>query len=319
MGVLDRVLALRPSNGVTRLGTQSRVPLLNPADLVRALGPATGALLSVPVSARFALPGLLRASRDCDAPIGLRCPSPLAGRDSPAGFFEAVRVAAEELRLRRPIFLEAGPIRVPSVDDRALARATAEAYAFVDAGFAALSLDASGLDIDDAAEAYRQVAQPAAERELSVEVAAPLEGGRASAGALTELLEALRSLAVAVQFVRVESRALGVEGTRGTEWALDTPLLEGLHRAASQHGAATCVEERAPLSARWASAWVAAGVRKVIPLETFEQIASAREAPQLRERVEALWYSEAAELFAAVGSGGAGSRTMGFLARGDGD
>jgi hypothetical protein len=316
MSVLDRVLALRPANAATRVGAGSRVPFLNPRDLVRALGETSGALLTVPVSAPFALAGLLRAARDEDAPIGLRCAHSEA-RGAPGAFFEAVCAAAEELHHQRPVFLEAGPLCIDSASDATLARTAAEVFAFVDAGFGLISLDASALEAEAAAEAYRQVAQAASERELSVEVAAPLVEGRASPRALEELLDALRALGVSPRFLRVESRALAFEG------ALDAPLLDEWRQVAADRDTDVCLEESGGLPAKGAVGWVAAGVRRVVAAETFSRVvthvsgngnAAATLDIRARERIEALWYSEASELFSALGSAGAGSRGMTFLA-----
>jgi hypothetical protein len=317
MSVLDKVLALRPANVATRLGAGSRVPFLNPRDLVRALGELSGALLTVPVGATFALPGLLRAARDADAPLGFRCPYQPDARGAGAAFFEAVRAAAEELHHQRPLFLEAGPVPIPTADDAALARVAAEVFAFVDAGYGLVSLDASGLEAEAAAEAYRQAAQAATERELSLEVAAPLVEGRASPRALEELLDALRAMGVAPRFVRVASSALAFGG------ALDAPLLDEWRQVAADRDTDVCMEEHSELPVKGAEGWVAAGVRRVVAAETFERVlihvsgnGNATAAPDIRarERIEALWYGEAVDLFPALGSGGAGSRAMTFLA-----
>src|SRR4051794_999429 len=100
---LDKVLTLRPTNVVMRLGQQSRIPLLNPRDLIASFDDRSAALLCVPAYSRGALGGLLRASRDEDAVIGVSCPYPLGDRDTPLKFVEAVRDVAEEVRHRKPL------------------------------------------------------------------------------------------------------------------------------------------------------------------------------------------------------------------------
>ncbi|MFP2929389.1 hypothetical protein ACLESO_30165, partial [Pyxidicoccus sp. 3LG] len=71
MSVLDKVLSLRPGNTVARVGAGSRVPLLNPRELLRSLEGAPVALPCLPVQAKGALPGLLRAARVEDSVLGL--------------------------------------------------------------------------------------------------------------------------------------------------------------------------------------------------------------------------------------------------------
>ena len=76
MNVLDKVLRLRPTSVVARLGSRSRLPVLNPRELLRALEGVPMALPCLPVPTRSMLPGLLAAARSEDAVLGLCCPHP---------------------------------------------------------------------------------------------------------------------------------------------------------------------------------------------------------------------------------------------------
>src|SRR4051812_27796657 len=113
---LDKVLTLRPTNVVMRLGAQSRLPLLNPRDLIASFGNKSAALLCIPAFSRAAVGGILRASPDEDAVVGISCPHPLGDRASALKFVESVRDVAEEVRPRKPLFLQAGPFRLVSTD-----------------------------------------------------------------------------------------------------------------------------------------------------------------------------------------------------------
>src|SRR5262245_59953859 len=191
--VLERILALRPTSAAHRLG-DSPFPLLNPRDLARALRESGAPLVCVPVPAVDALPGLLRAARDEDAVLGLAAPYRPGQRDAADAFFEAVRTAAAECRHRRPVFLQAGPIRLTSAEPRGLQMRAEDVYRFVDAGFSLLSVDCSTLVPEAGVLAASELVQAAAERELSVEIAAPVdESGRASAAALEKCLEGFRA------------------------------------------------------------------------------------------------------------------------------
>ena len=52
MNVLDKVLTLRPTSVVARLGNASRLPVLNPRELLKALEGVPAALPCLPMPVR---------------------------------------------------------------------------------------------------------------------------------------------------------------------------------------------------------------------------------------------------------------------------
>src|SRR5947209_20059847 len=102
MEPLEKVLSLRPTNAVHRFGQGSKLPLLNPRDLVRAIGENEAAVLCAPIISLGSIGALMRAARDDDAAIGLACPYVPGDRDGPMRFSDAVRAAGDETRHRRP-------------------------------------------------------------------------------------------------------------------------------------------------------------------------------------------------------------------------
>ena len=348
--VLERILALRPTSAAQRLG-DSTLPLLNPRDLARALdGPAVP-LVCVPVPALEAIPGLLRAARDEDAVLGLAAPYQPEHRDAADRFFEALRAAAEECHHRRPVFLQAGPIRLTSAEPRGLQLRAEDVFRYVDAGFSLVSVDCSALVPEAGVMVASELVQAAVERELSVEIAAPVdESGRARAAALQTCLEGFASKRVGVRFVRVRSTQLVAEGEGGAgEGAganLDLPALRELSEVARRFGAWLTVEE-VGTSTRALPGWGPAGARKVdlgapfarvvlsalepdmraslkvraiaTSIPTWELLAQfgdpLQEAPAgAREKVEALSYAEALELLEQAGAHGSATAAMAFLA-----
>jgi hypothetical protein len=325
MSVLEKVLTLRPGNVVARLGSGSRLPLLNPRELLRALEGRPVALPCVPLLAKAALPGLLRAARSEDAVLGLACPHPLADRGAPERFVAALRDVTEDpdAEHSRPVFLQAGPLRLTRTDGAALEELQEAVFRVVDAGFTLVSLDVSRLPAAEAVEAVRAVVGPVLERELALEVSLPEpgEGG---------LVDAARAL---------------LEGLGQGE--PDVALLGGLVELASELGASVAVGEVTAADVRLLPTYVAAGARKVDCAGPFERLAlgawpaEAREQvlrkaegsgltagellsvleeqlPPLeveaRERLEALSFAEATEVLAALGATGTGWRAMTWLA-----
>lgn len=340
MSVLDKVLTLRPGNTVARVGSGSRVPLLNPRELLRALERAPVALPCLPLQAKGALPGLLRAARTEDAVLGLACPHPLADRGAPERFVAAVHAAAVEAEHSRPLFLQAGPVRVTGADEAALAPLKEGVFRVVDAGFSLVSLDVSRLDSYAAVEAVNALAVPVSERELSLELTAPAPASGGLVDAYRTLLEGLKQWAVPVRFLRVPEKALG-------EGEPDVALLRRLVDLASEYGAVVAVGEVGAAFPQALPTYVAAGVRKVDCVGAFERLAlgawpaeireSVRQKaaaaglppgellgvmeeqlpplePDAREKLEALSFAEAVELLSALGATRTGWAAMRFLA-----
>jgi len=338
MNVLDKVLTLRPTSVVARLGARSRLPVLNPRELLAALEGVPAVLPCLPVPVRPMLPGILAAARGEDAVLGLMCPHPLADRGAAERFMASVQEVAEADGHARPVFLQAGPVRVPKAEPETLGQLQEGIYRLVDAGFSLVSLDVSRLEPDAAAEAVRRLSTAVVERELSLEVSLPagaegseLEGARA-------LLEGLRG--VPVHFLRVSAALLGEEEQ-------EVQFLQSLVELAGQYGAGVSVGEAGRRSARVLPTYVAAGVKKVECAAPFERLALAAYPEAVRTsleqkaekaglragellgvmgaqlaaleaqdaaRLEALTFAEACDVLAALGASRTGWKSMLFLA-----
>ncbi|MBX5484050.1 MAG: hypothetical protein IRZ16_19675 [Myxococcaceae bacterium] len=286
---LDKVLKLRPTNVVMRLGVQSRLPVLNPRDLIASFEGRSALLLCVPAFSGAAIPGILRASRDEDAVVGIACPHPLGARDTPARFVEALRDAAEEVRHRKPLFLQAGPFRLVSSDPRTREQLTSAVYKYVDAGFTLVSLDASRLPVDEAVAAYRELAPAAIERELSIEITAPLdEVHRLDVAALRATLERLQKTRVQPQFVRVPGRAYALEEHPREVWQLDMAVLKEARDVVRGYGGWLSLEDEGLAPDQLAPAWLEGGARKVDPVEASARIVLGSWSEALREQLREL-------------------------------
>ncbi|WP_223645472.1 hypothetical protein [Corallococcus sp. EGB] len=345
MSVLDKVLSLRPGNVVSRVGPGSRVPLLDPRELLGALESTPMALPCVPVLSKGAVPGLLRAARAEDAVLGLCCPHPLADRGAPERFVQAVHAAAQEAEHTRPLFLQAGPLRVVSTDADVLDALNDGLFRVVDAGFALVSLELSRLSSYEAVEAVNALVGPLKERELSLEVSPPQLSSGGLVDACATLLEGLAQWQVPVRLLRVPHAQLG-------EGELDVELLRRVVETAAAKGVAVAVADASTGPARGLSSYVAAGARKVDRAGPFGPLALRAWPPEVREplvtraqaagmpagellsvveeglppltqvardTLEALSFAEATEALGALGARRSASVAMAFLANPGGD
>jgi hypothetical protein len=347
MNVLDKVLSLRPANAVSQMGPGSRLPLLSPSELLRALEGSPAALPCVPVRAKVAVPGLLTAARAEDSVLGLACSHPLADRGATERFLAAVKAAAAESEHARPLFLQAGPVRVARPKPEGVAVQQEAIFRLVEDGFSLVSLDVSRLEPAVAVEVVRSLAAPLAERELPVEVTLPArpKEGAGLMDTARPLLEGLRRGKVPVKFLRVPAAEFGDED-------LDVGLLHLLVELATGFGVSVTVAEVHERSVRSLPTLVAAGVRKVDCAAPFERLSLAalsdearavvekksefagvtpgellglieEQFPPLedsvRERLEALSFTEATEMISLLGASRTGWRSMVWLAENQGE
>lgn len=252
----ERALRLRPSNAVARFGARSQLPVLDPRDLLPAL--PGGALLSVRVPIRDAMGALLRGARELDAPLGLTCPHPLRDRQTALLFTESLAAAARETGHARPLFLEAGPVRVAaalSSEEGGIDSMVAGVHRCVEAGFTLLSFEVGELGLDPALALMKEIAAPIVERDLAFEIDSP-EGV-----ALPVWLAALREIGCTPTFLRLSARTVRATLEHGTDY-----LTEALATYAQQvegFGVSLSADDPEVPLAGGASVLVAAGVKKV--------------------------------------------------------
>jgi hypothetical protein len=288
-------------------------------DLLAAAAREHVLLVAFAAPAQAAMAGFARAARDADAPLLLVRPSGAADEKGPeearddVAFAEGAFKAAAEIGFRGPLALLKDPPRAGSaVPDRE--RVQRE----IDAGFTGVSLAAS-----DSQEGARDAALAAAavcNMELGLEVVA-LGGAQAAA----ELARQLRSRGSAPSAVRItgleeEASTLGAE-LAGTALSTATeslaPRLPELH---VQQLVAAGPFLRALRKAAPAEVWSKIQDWADEKGATLEQAAARhqrllRDLPEeAREKLEALCFFAALDLFEAVGARGTGTRLIDALA-----
>jgi hypothetical protein len=330
----DALLRLRPTNAVGRLPKGSRVCLLNPRDVFRALAGRPAIIPHVSLHVPFVFPGVLRAARDQDSVLSV---AGAAARRAmgheiqvppPYAQFAAVAEAAADAATDRALML-VGTLPVDATDERSLGTAREIVFKFVDAGFTGLAVRPADEPAEAIARTVVDIAGPMRERELTIEV-----------GFLrAEEPERLQDL----------NRALKDRGTPldVVTLTLDentTPaMVEKLARAIQP----AFLSGRGALDLRQAPAFAAAGLRRMdltrmlfdvaarsIPDDVVSEVraqpdlgpALAAHATRIeervpedkRERIEALAYAESLDLIRALGATGSATAAAQFLSTGSG-
>ncbi len=276
---LERALRLRPANVIARVGPPSALPLLNPRDIVQALGSRKGVLLCVPVVAPELIPGVLRAARLADGLVGLACPFSPGDRGAVSRLIGALMEEGSLHPHRLPIFLQAGPVRVGKEQLGDLGGVTRTLFESVEAGCTLVSIDATRVDSKARVDVYAALAAPLQERELALEVSVAAREAL-DADELKRLLTELLRRGVRPDFVRVDSRLLS-----------KAPVKE-LIAVTREHGSGLSIEDR-HASAHQLESWVGLGARKV-DVDSLSRCVLRTRTAEARARVEA--FSRTADL-----------------------
>jgi hypothetical protein len=306
-------------SAVHRLAPRSEACPLSLRHLLRALA---GAGRPLPLFAAphpaLARAALLAAKRG-DAAVGLGLPP---GSD-PEGWFAAVTRAADELAPGLPFFLSGEVSVAPGVP---LERAAGEAHRLVEGGVTHLAVEVGALPEGERGRAAAEVAGPAAERELAVDLVLPAGLGPEEA---LVLLEEARGWGL-------EPDALSVRGAasaRGAELQGEARVLAAVAAAV----APTPVVRRGPLPAPLAAAvrglgvagaedggrvrdaagrGLSAGGRAALSAPWARGAAPPALEPAEEERAEGLAFAEAAALLEAMGAGGTAAAAAAVLLAG---
>lgn len=265
----ERVLKLRPPSVVTRLGQDSSLPILEPRRLGRALAGRGVPLLCAPVLFPAAIAALLRAAREMDAVIGLSCPALLERPQAAEAFIAALRSEGEGLH-KKPLFLQAGPLRLSSAEPAVKGRALALTRQLLDAGFSLLSFDGSQLGVANNVQACRELVQVTAGRGVAVELTAPRNAGkRTSPEGLRNYLQSLEKAGIRPDFVRV---GVVPAETESRQEGIDAELLAELAAVATGFAVELSIADRGRPSRQELAGWVEAGARKVDAWDAFSHI-----------------------------------------------
>ncbi len=308
----------RPANAVNRLAGRELL-VLSMRDLVAAAARENVLLVAFAAPAPAAMAGFARAARDAGAPLLLVRPSGAAEEKGPeearddVAFVEAAMKAADEIRFSGPLALLKDPPRAGSAvpDQERVQRE-------IEAGFTGVALAAS--DSQKGARDAALAATAVCSMELGLEVIA-LGGALAAA----ELARQLRSRGAAPSTVRItgleeDAAALRAE-LPGTALSSATEALApNLLQMSVQQLVAAGPFLRALQKAAPAEVWGAIEEWANEKGATLEQ-AAARHQRQLRdlpedarEKLEALCYFAAGDLFEAVGANGSSVRLIEALA-----
>lgn len=191
-----KLLDIRPDNIKERLGSQSRVCLLNGHDVFRNIRDEKIIVMACNTRIKAVIPGIMKAAIETDSLVAFelaKSESDLKGGYTgmtPQMYFETLIAYAEEIGFDRPFIIHGDHLTVKTTNEDEI-RATEELIAEqLKVGFTSFALDASFNPEDDNIRITSRMAKPIVERELGLETEVGEIKTVGSSGEITTVEEA---------------------------------------------------------------------------------------------------------------------------------
>ena len=172
----EKILDLRPDNIKEKLGSGSKVCLLNSHHIFEVLREEKVIVMACNTRIRHVIPGIMRAAEELDAVVAFELAKSEGGVDggytgqTPQIFVETIVEYAERINFTKPFFIHGDHITVKDTSQKAFDSAKELIQAEIDAGYTSFAIDASFNEIPDNTDITVKLAQPIVEQDLGLEV-----------------------------------------------------------------------------------------------------------------------------------------------------
>lgn len=171
-----KLLDLRPDHIKEKLGSGSKVCLLNSHHIFSVLREEKVIVMACNARIRHVIPGIMRAAEDLDAVVAFELAKSEGGVDggytgqTPQIFFETIVEYAERLNFAKPFFIHGDHITVKDTSQKAFDSAKELIQDELEAGYTSFAIDASFNELPDNTEIATKLARPIVEYGLGLEV-----------------------------------------------------------------------------------------------------------------------------------------------------
>ena len=171
-----KLLDLRPDHIKEKLGSGSKVCLLNSHHIFSVLRDEEVIIMACNARIRHVIPGIMRAAEDLDAVVAFELAKSEGGVDggytgqTPQIFFDTIVEYAERLNFSKPFFIHADHLTVKDTSQGAFDSAKELIQAELEAGYTSFAIDASFNHIPDNTDITTKLARPIVEQGLGLEV-----------------------------------------------------------------------------------------------------------------------------------------------------
>lgn len=199
---ISKILAMRPENAVKKLGSKSKILLMNSKDIIEAIRDKPMIVMACNIRIKHAVPGIMRAAEELDAIVAFELAKSEGDLDggytgqTPQIFFETIIDYAERLNFSKPFFIHGDHITVKSTSEKDIESARKLIAAELEAGYTSFAIDASFNEIPDNIRITVELAKPIISAGLGLEG----EVGEIKLASSTEE-EAITTVEEAVEYV----------------------------------------------------------------------------------------------------------------------
>jgi len=171
-----KILDLRPKHIREKLGSKSKVNLLNSHDIFRVLKEEKVIVLACNTRIKHVIPGIMRAAEELDSVVAFELAKTEGSVDggytgqTPQIFFDTIVGYAEERKFSKPFFIHGDHTTVKDTSPEAFHSAKEQIEAEIEAGYTSIAIDASFNELDDNINITSQLAMFILPYELGLEV-----------------------------------------------------------------------------------------------------------------------------------------------------
>lgn len=150
-----KILDLRPDHIREKLGSKSKVWLLNSHDIFRVLKDEKVIVLACNTRIKHVIPGIMRAAEELDSMVAFELAKTEGGVDggytgqTPQIFFDTVVGYAEGIGFSKPFFIHGDHTTVKDTSPEAFNSAKEQIEAEIKAGYTSIAIDASFNELKD--------------------------------------------------------------------------------------------------------------------------------------------------------------------------
>jgi fructose-bisphosphate aldolase class II len=171
-----KILDLRPKHIREKLGSKSRVCLLNSHDIFRVLRDEKVIVLACNTRIKHVIPGIMKAAEELDSVVAFELAKTEGSVDggytgqTPQVFFDTIVGYAEERKFSKPFFIHGDHTTVKDTSPEAFNSAKEQIEAEIESGYTSIAIDASFNELDDNIKITSQLASLIQPYELGLEV-----------------------------------------------------------------------------------------------------------------------------------------------------
>ncbi|HEX7400648.1 MAG TPA: class II fructose-bisphosphate aldolase [candidate division Zixibacteria bacterium] len=171
-----KILDLRPKNIRNKLGSESKVCLLNSHDIFKVLKDEKVIVMACNTRIKHVIPGIMRAAEKLDSVVAFELAKTEGSVDggytgqTPQVFFETIIGYAEEMKFSKPFFIHGDHTTVKDSTPEAFNSAKQQIEAEIDAGYTSIAIDASFNELEDNIRITSQLAALILPHGLGLEV-----------------------------------------------------------------------------------------------------------------------------------------------------